>query len=90
MNQILQAYLQEKIHLQTHVWIRWDGIVQLEQELSQPLEIRVYSPGSWIEIHSNFHKSVHEKGKGTQLFVRTTAGRILFNLMVENCLQTKN
>lgn len=88
MKQILQAYLQEKIHLQTPVWIKWNGSVQMDSQVSQPLEIRLESDGSWSELRPKIQKRLTHDGKVLSLFVRTTAGRVLFNSIVENCLQT--
>lgn len=87
MKQVLQAYLQERIHLQTPIWIKWNGRVQMESQASQPLEIRLDSEGSWLELRPRFQKQFNSKGEVLSLFIRTTAGRVLFNTMVENCLQ---
>lgn len=87
MKQVLQAYLQQRIHLQTPIWIKWNGRVQMESQASQPLEIRLDSQGSWLELRPRFQKQVNSKGEVLSLFIRTTAGRVLFNSMVENCLQ---
>lgn len=89
MKQILQAYLQEKIQLQTPVWMRWHGLIQFDQSSSQPYELRVRPDGSWIEIQSEYHRTWNPSGEWKNLFVLTTAGRILFNLMVENCVENK-
>lgn len=87
MKQVLQAYLQERVHLQTPIWIKWNGPVQMEPQASQPLEIRLDSEGSWLELRPRFQKHYNSKGEVLNFFVRTTAGRVLFNTMVENCLQ---
>jgi DNA-directed RNA polymerase subunit beta' len=87
MKQVLQAYLQERIHLQTPIWIKWNGQVQMEPQSSQPLEIRLDSEGSWLELRPKFQKHYNSTGEVLNFFMRTTAGRVLFNTMVENCLQ---
>lgn len=89
MKEILQAYLQEKIHLQTPIWMRWNGILQSDPNASGPYEIRVLPDGSWLEIQAESHRRWSPNGEWNQLFVRTTAGRILFNLLVQNCIENK-
>jgi DNA-directed RNA polymerase subunit beta' len=87
MKQVLQAYLQERIHLQTPIWIKWNGQVQMEPQSSKPLEIRLDSEGFWLELRPKFQKHYNSTGDVLNFFIRTTAGRVLFNTMVENCLQ---
>lgn len=89
MKEILQAYLQERIHLQTPIWMRWNGILQSDPHGSGPYEIRVLPDGSWLEIQAESHRRWSVTGEWNQLFVRTTAGRILFNLLVQNCIENK-
>lgn len=89
MKQILQAYLQEKIHLQTPIWMRWNGILQFDSHSATPYEIRVMPDGSWLEIQSEYHRKWSPTGQWNHLFVRTTPGRIIFNLMIQSCIETK-
>ena len=87
MNQILQAYLQEKIHLQTPIWIQWNGVLQMQTEWSSLLEIRLDSQGDWFELRPKMQKRFDRKGSCLNLFVRTTAGRVLLNSIIENCIK---
>jgi len=87
MKQILQAYLQEKIHLQTSIWLQWNGFLQMESDLSPPLEIRIELNGSYFELHKKLQKRLNSNGNCSSLFVRTTAGRVIFNTLVENCIK---
>jgi len=89
MKEILHAYLQEKVHLQTPVWMRWNGILQSDSNGSGPYEIRVLPDGSWLEIQPESHRRWSPNGEWNQLFVKTTPGRILFNLLVQNCIENK-
>lgn len=86
MPQVLQAYVQQKIHLQTPIWIKWNGLLEMEHYFSQPLEIRLSLEGSWTELRPKTHKRLNSNGLCQAFFVRTTAGRILFNTIIENCI----
>lgn len=85
--QIMQAYQQQKIHLQTPIWFKWNGKVETEHHLSQPLEIRLDFEGSWTELRPKVQKRFTSQGSCQMCYVRTTAGRILFNTLIENCVQ---
>ena len=87
LKQVLQAYLQERIHLQTPIWLRWNGSLQMESQPSQPYEIRLEKSGTWIELRSKSHRTVNRENGLMNLFIRTTAGRVLFNTLIQNCLQ---
>jgi DNA-directed RNA polymerase subunit beta' len=87
MQQVLLAYQQQKIHLQTPIWIKWNGSIEMEHHFSQPLEIRLNSEGSWIELRPKVQKHITREGVCDTFFVRTTAGRVLFNSIIESCVQ---
>lgn len=88
LKQVLQAYLQERIHLQTPIWIRWNGALQMETQSSQPYEIRIENSGTWVELRPKTHRTVDRSNSLVNLFIRTTAGRVLFNTLINNCLQS--
>nr|AMN09244.1 beta subunit of RNA polymerase [Ourococcus multisporus] len=87
MQQILAAYQRQKIHLQTPIWMKWNGFIETEHYLSQPLEIRLDLEGFWTEFRPKTQKRINSKGICETFFVRTTAGRILFNTIIQNCVQ---
>ena len=87
LKQVLQAYLQERIHLQTPIWLRWNGSLQMESQPSQPYEIRLEKSGTWIELRAKSHRTINRESGLMNLFIRTTAGRVLFNTLIQNCLQ---
>ena len=89
MQQVLQAYQQEKIHLQTPIWLKWNGLIEMEQNVSQPLEIRLDLEGLWTELRPKIQKRLSPDGSCQSCYVRTTAGRILFNNIIENCVQNE-
>lgn len=87
LKDVLQAYLQERIHLQTPIWVRWNGALQMETQSSQPYEIRLEKTGIWVELRAKTHRTMNCENDLMNLFIRTTAGRVLFNTLIENCLQ---
>ena len=88
MQQVLQAYFQDKIHLQTSIWIQWNGWVEMDQILSQPFELRIQKDGSLSEFRSKIQKFFNVKGACKLCFVRTTAGRVLWNALIEKSTET--
>ena len=84
-NQVFAAYQQHRIHLQTPIWIKWNGLVEMEQNLFLPLEIRVHPDGSWSESRTRMKKKFQNNGICQNVFIRTTAGRVLFNNILESC-----
>jgi DNA-directed RNA polymerase subunit beta' len=86
-NEVLQAYFSEKIHLQTPIWIKWNGLLQTDDVLSKPLEIRLTLQGSWTELRPKSQKVLDQQGSSQNFFIRTTAGRVLFNTLIQTCIQ---
>jgi DNA-directed RNA polymerase subunit beta' len=82
LNQVLQAYLQEKIHLQTPIWLKWLGRFQMDLNFSYPLEIQIQKTGTYTEFRPTLQKRILKSGVCENLFVRTTSGRVLFNLLI--------
>ena len=85
--QVVSAYQQERIHLQTPIWLKWNGFIEMESKNSLPIEIRLGLTGSWIELRANLQRDYTNKGILKTVFVRTTAGRVLVNNIVETCVQ---
>ena len=89
LNQVLQAYLQEKIHLQTPIWLKWLGRLQMDSSFSYPLEIQIQKTGTSTEFRPTLQKRILKSGICENLFVRTTAGRVLLNLLILQHVQSK-
>lgn len=87
LDQVLQAYFQEKIHLQTPIWLKWFGVLETDQQFSCPVEIQIARNGTYTELRPKLQKRFLSTGTCENVFVRTTAGRVLFNVLVLNCLQ---
>jgi DNA-directed RNA polymerase beta' subunit len=82
LSQVLQAYLLEKLHAQTPIWLKWSGLFQTDQAFSDPLEIQVETNGIYTEFRSKLQKRIRKSGSCETVFIRTTAGRVLFNLLL--------
>ena len=87
VEEVLNAYFCQQIHLQTPVWIKWNGALQSDEASSEPVEIRLSNDGSWTEQRSRSQKRLDNKGNLGGLFVRTTAGRVLLNGFIQNCIR---
>nr|ALO21044.1 beta' subunit of RNA polymerase [Lobochlamys segnis] len=83
---VLKAYNQQKIDLHAILWVKWNGFLEINNELEQPLEIRITADGSWLEIYTNVQRNFDSKGLFINQFIRTTPGKILFNTLIQNSL----
>ncbi len=87
VDEVLNAYFSQNIHLQTPLWIKWNGSAQTEESSSEPLEIRLGTDGFWTELRSRSQKRLDNEGNVRALFVRTTAGRVLLNAFIQSCIR---
>lgn len=85
MEETITAYEQGQIKLHNFVWVRFDGLVEMEETEEEPQ----------VEIHEDQSKTIVIRGKSSQLpirrrredadgqlisqYIRTTAGRIIYN-----------
>nr|AYQ95034.1 RNA polymerase beta' subunit [Palmellopsis texensis] len=51
IDDVLKAYNQRKIDLHAVIWLKWQGYLESNNDLEQPLEIRLMSYGYWQEIY---------------------------------------
>jgi DNA-directed RNA polymerase beta' subunit len=82
---ILNAYQRQEISLHTPVWVKWNLAVDFANEVSKPVEIRLQMNGSWEQIQPKYTTFYTHKNKQLQKVIRTTPGRILMNLLIQEC-----
>lgn len=82
---VLQSYQRQEVSLHTPVWVKWNGDVDFGRELSKPREIRVGLSGSWEQIQPKYIISSNKENVQFSKFIRTTPGRIVLNLMIQDC-----
>lgn len=85
LEDVLLAYQQSKIDLHAYIWVRFNGKVE-ENQYSNLIKVEKLICGGNNKIFSN--KIVREDVLGNKVvqYIRTTAGRILFNKVVQESL----
>ncbi len=85
LEDVLLAYQQSKIDLHSYVWVRFDGKVE-ENEHSSLIKVEKLICGGSNKIFSNRITKQDALGNKVVQYIRTTAGRILFNKVIQESL----
>ena len=88
--EVLKAYQQARITTHTIVWVRYKKLVETGAEKEQPIEIRINKYGYWQEIYKKILIRYDFKSEKVSQFIKTTAGRILFNELIRNSTKARN
>ncbi len=80
---ILSLYYMGQLHVHSPIWLKTEKIV-LTDSIKKPIEVRMDSSGKIQEIYSNTELYYDIDGKLIHQYIRTTPGRILFNLILKN------
>nr|QJH88284.1 RNA polymerase beta' subunit [Pterocladia lucida] len=85
LQDVLMSYQQGQIDLHALIWVRFNGLVQdpLKDEL---LRTKMDSDGTITNIFVNKIVKVDATGQKLVQYIRTTAGRILFNQVIKESL----
>lgn len=84
---VLRDYYLKKIYLHSHIWLKWNHIIENGSDQEEPIEIRVDNFGHWREIFNKNQKTYNFKNKLSNQYILTTPGKILFNEIIEQCLK---
>nr|WNK75916.1 RNA polymerase II large subunit Rpb1 [Scenedesmaceae sp. YH-2023b] len=87
---VLTAYQSKEISLHTPVWVKWNASVDFGNDFSKPVEIRLQKNGSWQQILPKYTTFYNQSNQQLSRFIRTTTGRILMNLMIQQCINEKS
>ena len=85
LEDVLLAYQQSKIDLHSYIWVRFDGKVE-ENEHNNLIKVENLICGGNNKIFSNRITKEDALGNKVVQYIRTTAGRILFNKIVQESL----
>lgn len=80
------AYQQGLIDLHTHVWLRFDGLVENDATDGQPLEEHQSDDGSVTRIYKFRRVREDKDGALISQYIRTTPGRIIYNKTIYDAL----
>jgi DNA-directed RNA polymerase beta' subunit len=83
---VIHLYEQQLIDIHALVWVKWTHLIQNGSDQESPTEIRISPFGQWQEITPNYQKMYDYKHNLINLYMCTTPGRILFNLIIQNIM----
>ncbi len=85
---VINSYQRKELSLHTPVWVKWNAMVDFGNDFSKPLEIRLQINGSWEQIQPRYTTFYNKQNKIVYKCIRTTPGRILMNLMIQECMKS--
>ena len=77
--EVIFAYENNNIGLHTWLWVRWKNEFTAWSSKMQPLEVRIHPKGFRIEIYTDSIRIYDKLGSLNHQYIKTTAGRILWN-----------
>jgi len=91
IQQVLTTYYHsifpQKLHLHSIIWLKsFSQPIENEHDNEEPIELRLERQGSWQEISKKLQQRFDNKNKLISQYICTTVGRILFNIMIQNCI----
>ena len=87
LNHAILAYEQKQIDLHAFIWVRFDGMVETDLPDNEPQQVEQYADGTVRKLYK--FRQVREDAAGNRIsqYIRTTAGRIIFNKTIEEALK---
>ena len=79
------AYEQKQVHIHAKVWVRFDGLVDSDDDGVEKVEKQ--SDGTRLITNNNIRRRENSDGEIISQFVRTTPGRIIYNKAIQEVLQ---
>ena len=91
IEQVLKAYSRnvfpQKLHLHSIIWLKYfNQTIENDHENEEPIELRIEQKGFWKEISKKMQQRFDTKNKLVSQYMCTTVGRILFNVMIQKCI----
>lgn len=86
---VITAYECKEIFIHTPIWMKVNGFVDFGNDSSKPVEIRLQLNGTWEKIQPKYAILYDQSNNVLYKYIRTTVGRILMNLMIQDCIYGK-
>lgn len=86
MEDAIAAYEQGNVDLHAKVWLRFDGLVENDEDDSEPKEVTTDDSGKTTKIYKFRRVREDESGQVISQYVETTPGRIIYNHAVLGAL----
>nr|YP_010327444.1 RNA polymerase beta' subunit [Piper bambusifolium]YP_010483801.1 RNA polymerase beta' subunit [Piper bonii]QWQ49960.1 RNA polymerase beta' subunit [Piper hancei]UJH18294.1 RNA polymerase beta' subunit [Piper bambusifolium]UVV35911.1 RNA polymerase beta' subunit [Piper bonii] len=84
---VLGAYRQKRIHLDTPLWLRWRLDQRVISLREVPIEVQYESLGTYHEIYGHYLIVKSVKKEILCIYIRTTVGHISFYREIEEAIQ---
>nr|YP_010463884.1 RNA polymerase beta' subunit [Fedia cornucopiae]UUL71235.1 RNA polymerase beta' subunit [Fedia cornucopiae] len=81
------AYRQNRIHLDSPLWLRWRLDQRVISTREVPIEVHYESLGTYSEIYGHYLIERSIKKKGLYIYIRTTVGHISLYREIEEAIQ---
>lgn len=85
LDDAIMAYEQKQVHIHAKVWVRFDGLVDSDDDGVEKVEKQ--SDGTRVITNNNIRRREDSDGEIISQFVRTTPGRIIYNKTIQEVLQ---
>ena len=85
LDDAIMAYEQKQVHIHAKVWVRFDGLVDSDDDGAEKVEKQ--SDGTKVTTNNNIRRREDADGELISQFVRTTPGRIIYNKTIQEVLQ---
>jgi DNA-directed RNA polymerase subunit beta' len=86
MEDVIMAYQQDQVDLHSYIYVRFDGDVETEQPDTEPVEVTENTDGTRTLMYK--FRRVRQDAEGNLLsqYIRTTAGRVIYNNAIREAL----
>jgi DNA-directed RNA polymerase subunit beta' len=85
LEDVILAYEQHSIALHAYIWVRFDGVVD-DTDGNAPPEVETFADGTAIETYPSKRIRKDAQGNLISQYIRTTAGRVIFNKTIQDSL----
>ncbi|NEO95824.1 MAG: DNA-directed RNA polymerase subunit gamma, partial [Moorea sp. SIO3G5] len=82
----IKAYEQKQVHLHAYIWVRYDGIVDTDEPDKEMISEESSPDGMVTKVYKNRRVRETADGELISQYIRTTAGRIIYNKTIQEAL----
>ncbi len=83
LEEVVKAFYKKQIKLHSPIWVRWEKALETGDLNEKPLEIRIDCFGNISNLYLKYQRIFDKGFRQKTQFVRTTAGRVLVNQLIQ-------
>ncbi len=83
LEEVVKAFYKKQIKLHSPIWVRWQQTLETGDLNEKPLEIRIDCFGNISSLYLKYQRIFDKNFRQKNQFVRTTAGRVLVNQLIQ-------